>query len=78
MEILMKTRAPIHRHTRKPPLPGDAVERRIPREEMLRAGDDPGLTIVSAEQFDALLALLDDPPTVSDELRREVANRRWV
>lgn len=74
----MKTRAPIRQHTRKPPLPGDAVERSIPREEMLRAGDDPGLTIVSDEQFDALLALLDDPPTVSDELRREVANRRWV
>ncbi|MET7244575.1 hypothetical protein ABZT49_14525 [Methylobacterium sp. EM32] len=74
----MKNRAPIRQHTGKPPLPGDAVERRTPREEMRRGGDDPGLTIVSAEQFDTLLALLDDPPTVSDELRREVANRRWV
>lgn len=47
------------------------------REEMDRPGDEPGLTIVSGPQFDALLTLLDNPPKVSEELRREVANRRW-
>lgn len=47
------------------------------REEMDRPGDGPGTTIVPGPQFDALLALLDNPPQVSEELRREVAHRRW-
>lgn len=47
------------------------------REEMDRPGDEPGLTIVPGPQFDALLALLDNPPKVSEELRREAVNRRW-
>ncbi|WP_177303085.1 hypothetical protein [Methylobacterium sp. 174MFSha1.1] len=45
---------------------------------MLRAVDDPGLTIVSDEQFEALLVLLDSLPAVPDALRREIAARRWV
>ena len=53
------------------------VPTRAKREEMDRPGDEPGLTIVPGPQFDALLALLDNPPKVSEELRREVANRRW-
>lgn len=71
----MKKRAPIRQYARK--LSGDGVRRRATLEETRQAGDDPGLTIVSDQQFDALLALLDDPPAVSDELRREIANRRW-
>lgn len=40
--------------------------------------DEPAIaTVVPELQFDALLALLDKPPMVSDELRREVAQRRW-
>lgn len=40
--------------------------------------DEPTIaTLVPEPQFDALLALLDKPPIISDELRREVAQRRW-
>ncbi|SFU96694.1 hypothetical protein SAMN02799631_03477 [Methylobacterium sp. 174MFSha1.1] len=74
----MRKRVPLRQHTRKPLLPGDAVERSPAREEMLRAVDDPGLTIVSDEQFEALLVLLDSLPAVPDALRREIAARRWV
>lgn len=47
------------------------------REEMDRPGDEPGLTIVPGPQFDALLALLDNPPKATDELRQAFASRRW-
>lgn len=53
------------------------ISPRARREEMDRPGDGPGTTIVPGPQFDALLALLDNPPEVSKELRREVSNRRW-
>lgn len=41
------------------------------------AGEPNVTTFVSEQQFDALLTLLEAPPEVSDELRREAAGRRW-
>ena len=35
------------------------------------------MTLVPEQTFDTLLILLDKPPEVSDEVRREVAQRRW-
>lgn len=40
-------------------------------------GSVPGLAIVPGPQFDELLALIERPPGVPLELRREVASRRW-
>lgn len=53
------------------------VRGQVRREPIDRSGHEPGLTIVAGPQFDALLALLDDPPKVTDEAGREVATRRW-
>jgi uncharacterized protein (DUF1778 family) len=47
------------------------------RRETDRPSEDPGLVVVKGPQFEALLSLLDNPPEVSEGLRREVANRRW-
>ena len=49
----------------------------LPRpRSMHRPGDDASLTIVKGPQFQALLDLIDNPPQVSEELRREVAAAR--
>jgi hypothetical protein len=38
--------------------------------------DDPRLTVLKGPEFDRLLALIDNPPEPSEELRREVAQAR--
>ncbi|WP_158509743.1 hypothetical protein [Methylobacterium sp. AMS5] len=52
--------------------------RASPRRTIETSVDEPAIaTLVPELQFDALPALLDKPPMVFDELRREVAQRRW-
>jgi hypothetical protein len=62
-------------------LGGGSRERVRPRPESRAieqsARDSGDVTLVSEQTFDVLLALLDKPPEVSDELRHEVAQRRW-
>lgn len=43
----------------------------------LPAENLPGLAIVPGPQFTELLAMIERPPEVPVELRRQVANRRW-
>ncbi|WP_375465193.1 hypothetical protein [uncultured Methylobacterium sp.] len=75
----MKKRAPIRTgrssSTGKTAAPG--VRPSSKRAKADAIGRDPSPVIVPEQQFDALLALLDDPPSVSDDLHRDVADRRW-
>lgn len=59
---------------------------RLPAEPALRASrvkqapkpaNMPSIVVVPEAQFTELLTMLERPPEVSAELRREVANRRW-
>lgn len=57
---------------------GARVRPRQERRTIEPPADDAAVaTFVPEQQFDALLTLLDHPPQISDELRREVAQRRW-
>lgn len=56
---------------------GAAMPRAARAEPDALVGNVPGLAIVPGPQFDELLALIERPPEVPLELRREVANRRW-
>ena len=56
---------------------GAALPRVTRAEPVTRAENVPGLAIVPGPQFAELLAMLERPPEVSVELRRQVANRRW-
>ncbi|MGG3812443.1 hypothetical protein ABEV34_12430 [Methylorubrum rhodesianum] len=56
----------------------ERVRRRPEYQAIEQSVQDTGIvTLVSEQTFDSLLTLLDKPPEVSDELRREVAQRRW-
>ncbi len=74
----MKKRASSGPYAPAPSSPEEVGKRRVTPKDVRQAGDDPGVIVVPAAQFDALLTLLDDPPGVSDELRREIASRRWA
>lgn len=76
---------PMKKRVRTPPkytdrlslMTGASLPRAVRSEPAPPAENVPGLAIVPGPQFTELLAMLERPPEVPVELRREVANRRW-